>query len=617
MNPVSWREPLAWWRKFRLQVILFSVVMSILPLAFFGWYTFGLARQSLERSVTSQHEKDVVVVAGELAYLLRDLEHGLGVFAVTEGRQMNLSRARRIDALYAVMMRLPDVQGLAAFDGEGRFLGRVSRFQVYGAHDPGESLTAAEKQALVGQRIYLGPVHLDENQQPTFHLFLPFPPGARTEPSGGLLATVSLRNIMDGISGLSPGQGGYVFVVDDRGRLIGHEDFSQVLAHRDVRQSLPPGRVIRESEASGQPVARIYTSYTGKRVLGSYMHVAGTDWAVIAEQPTSDAFAPLAKMLTALVGAAGALIALVLAVSLFFSHRLTASLGILEGGILAVAGGQVGQEITVNRKDELGQVMGAFNHLSRELAEKRRLESVVCQADRIASVGVLAAGVAHEVNNPLATISLSVEDLLDRLSSESADALYEKGELTFYLQAIREQASRCAEITGGLLEFARQQEGTPAPVNLAGLVEKALLFLSYRLKKQGVTPEIRVEPGLPEVLLDGPSMQQVLFNLCDNALDAMPAGGVLGIEAGVAGDTLTVRVKDTGMGIRPEDLPRVLEPFFTTKEPGKGTGLGLSVCYGIISRLGGEMRVESQWGIGTLVEVFLPRQARAENGGKA
>lgn len=606
-NLKKWDRPIQWWQRFKFQLILFSVLMSVLPLAVLGWYNVNVARENLLTTVTSHHEQSVVQVANDLSSLLSGLQNALGVFASTEGKRLAaLPPEERINQLYAAMTHMADVQGLAVVNDQGQQIARVSRFQVFEPQDSAPLLGLEERNALTKGKIYIGPLQLDQNKQPTFHLLIPFTQSIDNQVSGGIYATVSLRNIVDNISSISAEKGGYIFLVDGDGRLIGHEDFSQVLYGRDVGKSLPPVEMVEKAKLGGKPITRTYVSYSGQEVIGSYAAVAGTDWAVIAEQPIAVALSPLQKLIQTFAIASGLLIMLVLGISLLFGRKLTYALEILKEGILRVASGEVGHKVALNNKGEIGQVIAAFNHLSQELYQKRQMEAVISQADRMATVGILAAGVAHEVNNPLATISVSVEDLLDRLKKESADELYQKGELSTYLEAVQEQAQRCAGITGGLLDFARQREGTICSVKIDELVNKTMGFLQYRLKKESIKLVLDVPSNLPEIIIDCSGVQQVLFNLCLNALDAMKSEDTLTIKAAVSSGHLLLSVSDTGKGISSEHLPYIFDPFFTTKEPGKGTGLGLSVCYGIITRCGGSIEVESELAKGTTVKIRIP-----------
>ncbi|HLN62463.1 MAG TPA: ATP-binding protein, partial [Symbiobacteriaceae bacterium] len=244
-----------------------------------------------------------------------------------------------------------------------------------------------------------------------------------------------------------------------------------------------------------------------------------------------------------------------------------------------------------------------------DVTERRAMEAMVRQSEKLAAVGQLAAGVAHEINNPLAVIQAYAEDLDDRLKEEGATALDEQGELSAYLQQLQVQVRRCKGITTNLLDFARRGPAEPEPVDLAGVVRATAALMGARARRAGVRIRCDLPEGLPPVRATRDELQQVFLNLMTNALDAMEETGpgtitVTGAPAGPA--AMQVAVADTGPGMDAATLARAMEPFFTTKPPGRGTGLGLSTCYGILTGLGGQMSLTSQPGAGTTVSLQLP-----------
>ncbi len=244
-----------------------------------------------------------------------------------------------------------------------------------------------------------------------------------------------------------------------------------------------------------------------------------------------------------------------------------------------------------------------------DITERRRMEQMVLQAEKLAAVGQLAAGVAHEINNPLAVIAAYAEDLADRLREEGAASLTESGELDAYLEQLQAQVRRCKGITMNLLDFARRGPTEPEPVDVAEVARQTAALIAPQARKLGVTVEVALPEGLPAVRASRDQLQQVFLNVLTNALDAMEqqGGGQVQIRTeGVRDGMVRVLVSDTGPGMDSATLERALEPFFTTKPPGRGTGLGLSTCYGIITGLGGQMTITSAPGQGTSVAFALP-----------
>lgn len=265
-----------------------------------------------------------------------------------------------------------------------------------------------------------------------------------------------------------------------------------------------------------------------------------------------------------------------------------------------------------------------FLEVVEDITQQKRMEALVVQADKLAALGQLAAGVAHEINNPLASVAAYAEDLMDRLRDEGPDALVAEGTARGYLSTIRQQVERCKGITSNLLQFARQtppgERRGPEAVPVNETLKDTLALAGHRIRRQGVQVRWRLSNDVPPAWAERARLQQVFLNLVTNALDAMePRGGTLTLTTEPMGGAVLVRVADTGQGI-PEDIrPRVFEPFFTTKPPGKGTGLGLSICYGIISEWGGHISLDSAPGQGTEVVLTLPALAAgdpAPDGGK-
>lgn len=239
----------------------------------------------------------------------------------------------------------------------------------------------------------------------------------------------------------------------------------------------------------------------------------------------------------------------------------------------------------------------------RDITEERRLQQEVIQQEKMAAIGMLAGGVAHEINNPLGGI-LAFTQLL--LRGEGKD---ESSELHRDLKEIENAAIRCKRIVADLLDFSRitkDRERCMVDVNL--LLKKVLPFITSEIRSLNVKLQLTVADDLPRVHGIPDRLQQVFLNLMTNACHAMPKGGTLVIEtkASAGGDRVVVRVSDTGEGIPADDRGKIFDPFFTTKKPGKGTGLGLSISYRIIKEHEGSIEVESEPGKGTAFTVSLP-----------
>jgi two-component system NtrC family sensor kinase len=237
-----------------------------------------------------------------------------------------------------------------------------------------------------------------------------------------------------------------------------------------------------------------------------------------------------------------------------------------------------------------------------------RVEAIhaVGRADKLAAVGRLAAGVVHEINNPLATISACAESLEHRLEEGAFDDSEAIDDLREYLGLIKNEAFRCKSITTGLLDFSRLRTGDRHMVDLSETIRSSANLISHQNRGGGIEIVVELPDEMPFVKADAGHIQQAIIALATNAVDAMPEGGTLTFAASADKKRLAIEVRDTGVGIASEDLSKIFEPFFTTKEVGKGTGLGLAVCYGIVTDHGGRLSVRSSPGKGTTFTILLP-----------
>ncbi|MFZ0928884.1 MAG: ATP-binding protein, partial [Syntrophobacteraceae bacterium] len=226
---------------------------------------------------------------------------------------------------------------------------------------------------------------------------------------------------------------------------------------------------------------------------------------------------------------------------------------------------------------------------------------------KLASIGELAAGIAHEINNPVAIMVEEAGWMGDLLEEHELQETQNVEEFRRSLKQISLQGVRCKEITHKLLSFARKTDPVHHKLQVNDTIEGSLSICEQRSKFSNIRIQTELDRSLPAISASPTELQQVFMNLINNAIDAMGSGGgLLEIRSGVVGDKVVVDVADTGHGISKEIMSRIFEPFFTTKPVGKGTGLGLSICYGIIKKLGGDLTVDSSIGLGTTFHVSVP-----------
>jgi len=251
------------------------------------------------------------------------------------------------------------------------------------------------------------------------------------------------------------------------------------------------------------------------------------------------------------------------------------------------------------RSQEFFSLFKAFNRMIQELEHH---QEQVIQSGKIAAIGTLTSGIAHELNNPINNIVLTAEALKEDFSQLNQE------ESLGMIQDILVQSERAGEIVKTLLDFSRSEHPEFVATSITGVIRDTLKLVRNQITLSGVEVEMDLPGDLPSIHGDPKSLQQVFLNLFINAIQAMKDGGLLAIRVHPTGDGqwLKTEVKDTGPGINSEDLPHVFEPFFTTKEVGRGTGLGLSVSYGIVQKHGGHIEVQSLKGRGATFTVLLP-----------
>jgi signal transduction histidine kinase len=256
--------------------------------------------------------------------------------------------------------------------------------------------------------------------------------------------------------------------------------------------------------------------------------------------------------------------------------------------------------------DEEGRPRGVVAIL-KDVTVIREQQERMLLAGQLADVGHLAAGVAHEISTPLASISLRTESLLRNAEDPRLQAIDAFRNFARYLKTIEEEVFRCKRIIGALLDFSGGAADRVTEIDLNALAQRAADLVAHQVKVSGLELQLHLEPGLPSIPGDEGQIRRALLALLMNAMDATPRGGHVEIETrqGPAG-RVSLTVRDDGVGIPQENVRHLFTPFFTTKPVGQGTGLGLAVCHGIATAHGGEIRVESRPGAGTRMTLDLP-----------
>ncbi len=246
--------------------------------------------------------------------------------------------------------------------------------------------------------------------------------------------------------------------------------------------------------------------------------------------------------------------------------------------------------------------------VGEDITEWRESQERIAQAEKLAAVGTLAAGVMHEINNPLATIHACAESL--SLHLEEGKSLNEIGpELREALTVVEHEVQRCSGIVSNLLDFSRPKPATKSVIDVNEVIDRTLFLLKYHSRFKRLTVNTELSVALPAVRGNDEQLVQVFMALLLNAMDAMEGKGTVLLRTRVDEERKAVvaEIKDEGVGIRAADLPKIFDPFYTTKAPGRGTGLGLSICYAIVAEHGGRIEVDSIADVGSVFRIVFPQ----------
>lgn len=369
---------------------------------------------------------------------------------------------------------------------------------------------------------------------------------------------------------------------------------------RDLRQYEALLHELREIDRAGPPGP----APAGSAEIEGNLRRHGAEMVAMAEDLVAQERASVGSMFVVSqripVAFLAVLILLIVYLAHFISRQVLAPLNRMVGYSRRIAMGDF-TPITPRKRyhDEFSELALAMNHMMRQLVYRQEL---LMKAHKLKAVGTLTAGVAHELNNPINNIILTASMLQEDFQELSDEECLE------LVNDLVGESERAQKIVRNLLDFARESEMELASHSVQGIVEETLRLASNQINLAKVKVEGEVEENLPNVYGDQRQLEQVFLNLVLNALDAMHGGGTLRIKIANTKDRdcVAVTFEDTGVGIPKQHLREIFDPFFTSKKASKGTGLGLSVSLGIVQRHGGDIRVESEVGKGTVFTVLLP-----------
>jgi len=526
------------------------LLVSLLPLLAIGGANFYLFYRLNRSVVIEEHANALRSHRGSIEAFLRNVTAQVSALA----QQYTLAelRARNLERIFPVIQQEAGVfTDIGIIDSNGN---HVKYIGPYNLADKNYRDTEWFRQ-VVEKGVYISDVFLGYREVPHFIIAVK----RRDDGEFWILRATFNTDYFSRLVATQIGQTGEAFIVNSEGlyqsktrfggALLAPSGFPDLTPHDDIR--------VRELDIGGT------------RYLCTTTWLSNPRWLLISRQASSDVYSPLRR-------------ASIMGISIFL-------VGAMGAVVLAVAVARE-QVQRVKKADE----------------EKETLTQRLLVAGKTAAVGEMSAGLAHEINNPLATID-TLQTWIRDLTTTSPISEDDRKEILDSTAKIAGQVERCKAITQGLLKFSRRVEAKAEAVDLSQLLGELATFSQTRARIENVA--VQAALGLlPPVVAPPGHLQQIFVNLLNNALDAVagkPNGMVL-VRARYADGTVKVEISDNGYGIPPENLSRIFLPFFTTKPVGQGTGLGLAICYGLVQDIGGTIRVESKVGMGTSFTVELP-----------
>jgi signal transduction histidine kinase len=607
--------PLAFLQSLRFRVAAAFLLVSTIPLGVVGVFSVQTADRLIVSTVTNQLEN----LAADKAELLRRwmAERTADIAVVARCSVVRSLDPKQI----APYLRLVESQ----YRVYNRFVvvgpqGRTLYDSAPTSERPSDEEICRRQAMALGT--YVSPVGWDESRKEAVFRIAEAIRGSDEAPAGVVCVTVSTQAILAQVLRLSLGETGECYLVDRTGTFLAHKE---------------PGRILKENIAQSESFTNlfggarsgpVYTDYRGIPVLGASRPVADTPWYIVVEQDRDEAFAGSYWMAASTQIAIAVTVICAIGLSWVLASNVTSPIRALSEAADALSRGDFERALgaaPLRRADEIGTLDAAFHHMADQLWDRHtrlqrqigttedelrksedRLKQTLQAAavsERLAALGRLAAGVAHEIRTPLTSLKLFLQSLEEdvELPPDQAE------DFTIAMRQVR----RIEATINHFLDFARPQEPCPTDVDFARLVDDALLVVQPRANHQEVEIVKAIAAGLPRVKGDGRQLGEALVNLLVNALEVMPDGGRLSIsvdaavaETTEAGHAVRIEVADNGPGVKAADRERLFEPFFTTKA--SGSGLGLAIVRQTVDRHGGTVAVRSEPGTGTTFSISLP-----------
>jgi two-component system, NtrC family, sensor kinase len=548
------------------KMVLIVIIVSLTPMILVSTMILGEFKQSYREKVYAhlslQILKHKTIIDNFLTERLNNIQHLTDSCDFEQFKDENFleNRLAILQNTYGIVF-----EDIGIIDEHGIQVAYAGPYKLVKA----EYAEAEWFNEAIKQDHYISDVFLGLRRLPHFIVSVKKNDGEKTWL---LRSTINFTAFNDLVENLQIGKTGFAFIVNREGNFQ-TKPKSDAITAKQLSLNL-----IRNEENPDEVVIRetFGTSVKEEIILVTGFLKDG-EWVMVFQQNFKDALSD------------------------FQTAQNIAILITMSGGLVIITMAFLLSTITVNR-------------IAKADREKEMMNQQVIETGKLASIGELAAGIAHEINNPVAIMVEEagwVQDLLEEEEFQESENLEE---FTRALTQINAQGRRCKEITHKLLSFARKTDSSLQELQINELIEEVINLSTQRAKYSNVTVDTDLDPDVPMITISSTEFQQVLLNLMNNAMDAMEKiGGKLDISTRLQNDDILITLADTGPGIPEVNLSRIFDPFFTTKPVGKGTGLGLSICYGIVKKMGGRIDVDSVINKGTTFTILIPLDKKRGN----
>lgn len=565
------------------RIILLIVAAAIVPLVLFGAIAVRSLREGTQTSVREGNLNVARRAAEQIGlYATDSVEVLRAIAAEVSGTKLEPWQQDRVVKNF--VLQFPEFREISLFEENGA-IAATSRIGPPRLKPPSGA----------GADVRVAPITIDDDLLPTTTIAVRMPSTAATR-GGWMVGELSLEELWRTVDRIRVGREGYALLMSSDGRLVAHGDPNE--KKYIARGELLPEHNFASALREGRAEFEEYTDQDGKRKLATGALVPSFGWAVIVEQPLSEAYAIALRLERQLMLGIAAALLLTLIVGFTWGREFVRRIFALRRGTEAIAAGRLTTRVEVGGRDEIRQLGDAFNWMADRLVE---LRENLRRQERQATFGRVAAGLVHDLSHPIQNIANSC-----RLLFRSWDDLEFRSE---FERTIDRESESVKEVLEDLKNIARPIPVERSPVDVNAIVRDVAAAMRPSAAEAGLTLAVRTPPDATIINGNAYALGRIYRNLLQNAIQATAPGGRVAIESDQHGGRVYIRVTDTGTGIAPERLHMIFDDYVTTKK--RGLGLGLAISRRLAEELGGTISVESEVGIGTTFTLEFPALAGA------